>query len=71
MATIEAAVTAQWGPRFIYRQAAIDSLRWSIETGRPADEAIRGLANATSPGPNAPSQKEITRARAAYMAALP
>lgn len=48
------------------KEAAIDSLWYSIRTQRPRADAIRGLANATSPGPNLPTRQELIEAEDLY-----
>jgi hypothetical protein len=52
-------------PNWTKKWAAIDSLWWSLKTDRPRDEAIRGLANATTCG-TVPSYQDMCQAEKLY-----
>jgi len=54
------------GKEWTKKGAAIDSIWWSLQNGRPREESIRGLANATGHGPFAPTEREIAQAEELY-----
>lgn len=58
-------VESNCGKNWTKRDAAIDSIWWSLQNGRPRDEAIRGLANATTCG-IVPSHQDLCQAEELY-----
>lgn len=59
-------VESKCGKNWTQKEAAVDSIEYSLRTGRPRAEAIRGLANATSFGVLAPTEHEMRKAEELY-----